>query len=84
VKDEPGLMSADPKKDPNAEWIQEIEVQELIKMDLDDLPVERAMLEAMMRAQSVEEVLLVNGRERGRLTQALHGEGCGSRIYRVS
>ena len=84
VKDEPGLMSADPKKNPQAEWIQEIEVRELIKMDLDDLPVERAMLDAMMHAQSVEEVLLVNGRERGRLTQALHSKGYGSRIYRAS
>ena len=82
VKDEPGLMTADPKKDPNAEHIPEIEVNELIKMDLADLPVERAMLEALSVGRSVREVLLVNGRVPGDLTRALHGENPGTCIYR--
>ena len=82
VKDEPGLMTADPKKDPKAEFIPEIEVNELLRMDLDDLPVERAMLEALSKARSVREVLLVNGRVPGDLTRALGGENPGTRIYR--
>jgi molybdenum storage protein len=82
VKDERGLMSADPKKDPSAEHIAEIEVNALIEMDLNDLPVERAMLQSLVRARSLREVLLVNGRERGQITKALAGENPGSRIYR--
>jgi len=51
-------------------------------MDLADLAVERSMLEAMQRARSVTEVLLVNGRQPGDLTRALDGENPGTRIYR--
>jgi molybdenum storage protein len=82
VKDERGLFTADPKKDPKAEFIPEIEVNDLLAMDLADLAVERAMLRALSRAQSVCEVFLVNGREPGNLTRALAGENPGTRIYR--
>jgi molybdenum storage protein len=81
VKDEPGLFTADPKKDPRADFIPEIEVSELLALDLEDLAVERAMLQALARARSVREVLLVNGREPGSLTRALAGENPGTRIY---
>ena len=82
VKDERGLFTADPKKDPQADFIPEIEVNELLALDLEDLAVERAMLQALGRARSVREVLLVNGREPGDLTRALAGENPGTRIYR--
>jgi molybdenum storage protein len=82
VKDEQGLMTADPKKDPGAEFIPEIEVAELLRWDLEDLPVERAMLESLARARSVHEVLIVNGRSPGSLTRALQGENPGTRIYK--
>jgi len=82
IKDEPGLFAADPKKDPQARFIPEIEVGDLLAQDLADLPVERAMLQALARARSVREVLLVNGREPGNLTRALAGENPGTRIYR--
>jgi molybdenum storage protein len=81
VKDERGLFTADPKKNPQADFIPEIEVHELLALDLEDLAVERAMLQAMTRARSVREVLLVNGREPGSLTRALAGENPGTRIY---
>jgi molybdenum storage protein len=82
VKDEQGLFTADPKRDPDACFISEIEVDELLALDLEDLAVERAMLHALARARSVHEVLLVNGREPGSLTRALIGENPGTRIYR--
>jgi len=82
VKDEKGLFTADPKKDREAEFIPEIEVNELIARDLEDLAVERAMLHALANARSVQEVMLVNGREPGSLTRALRGENPGTRIYR--
>jgi molybdenum storage protein len=83
VKDEHGLMTADPKKDHSAEFISEIEVEQLMAMDLNDLPVERAMLKALARARSVHEVLIVNGCEPGALTRALAGENPGTRIYKM-
>jgi molybdenum storage protein len=82
VKDERGLFSADPKKNPQADFIPEIEVRELLDLDLEDLAVERAMLQALLHARSVREVLLVNGREPGNLARALEGENPGTRIYR--
>jgi molybdenum storage protein len=84
VKDERGLFTADPKKDPAAGFLPEIEVHELLDLDLEDLAVERAMLHALAHARSVREVLLVNGREPGNLTRALAGENPGTRIYRNS
>ena len=82
VKDERGLFTADPKKYPGAEFIAEIEVGDLQRMDLEDLPVERAMLDALANADSVREVVVVNGLEPGNLTRALAGENPGTRIYR--
>ena len=84
VKDERGLFTADPKKDVTARFIDDIEVNDLLALDLADLAVERTMLEAFVRARSVREVLLVNGREPGSLTRALAGENPGTRIYRQS
>jgi molybdenum storage protein len=83
VKDERGLFTADPKKSPDADFIPEIEVDELLAMDLADLAVERAMLHALANARSVREVFIVNGREPGNLTKALEGENPGTRIYRA-
>lgn len=82
VKDERGLFTADPKKDPKAEFIPEVEVNDLLAMDLADLAVERAMLHALAHAQNVREVLIINGREPGHLRRALAGENPGTRIYR--
>ena len=81
VKDEQGLFTADPKKDPKADFIPEIEVNDLLGLDLVDLAVERAMLHALARARSVREVLIINGRQPGTLTRALAGENPGTRIY---
>lgn len=83
VKDERGLFTDDPKRNPDAEFIPEISAEELIVRDLPDLPVERSLLSALSRARSVQEVFLVNGRERGALRAALQGENPGTRIYRA-
>jgi molybdenum storage protein len=82
VKDERGLFRADPKKQENASFIEKIEVNELLELDLHDLPVERSMLSIMARARNVREVLIINGLEPGNLTRALNGENSGTLIYR--
>ncbi|MGD8806325.1 MAG: DUF3842 family protein [Chloroflexota bacterium] len=41
------MFTADPKKDVSADFLSEVEVGELLTMNLNDLPVERAMLRAL-------------------------------------
>jgi len=83
VKDEKGLFTADPKKDPQARFIPEIEVNELLAMDLADLAVERTMLQALANARTAKEVLIINGREKGNLTKALQGKNPETRIFKA-
>jgi molybdenum storage protein len=82
VKDEDGLYSADPKKDPSAKFIPRICVDELLALDLDDLIVERAVLEFLTRARNIHEIQFVNGLVPGQLTAALNGEPVGTIIYK--
>ena len=81
VKDEDGLYTADPKKDKGATHIPRISVQELLARDFNDLVVERAVLELMLRARSISEIQFVNGLKPGQLTAALDGEPVGTIIY---
>ena len=82
IKDEQGLYTADPKKDRAAEFIPDIEVNELLTLDLDDLAVERSMLEILRDARSLREVFIVNGLVRGEVSRAVSGEHVGTRIYK--
>ena len=81
VKDEDGLFTADPKKDPGATHIPRIGVQELLARDLNDLVVERAVLELMLHARHIREIQFVNGLKPGQLTAALDGEPVGTIIF---
>ena len=54
VKDEDGLFTADPKKDPGATHIPRISVQDLLARDLNDLVVERAVLDLMLNARHIK------------------------------
>lgn len=81
IKDERGLHTADPKKDPDAEFIPEIEVDELLGLDLHDLAIERSMLETLQHARTLREVFIVNGLEPGNVSRALAGEHTGTRLY---
>ena len=80
VKDEDGLYTADPKKDKHAKFIPKITVAELAAMDLQDVVVERAVLELMMNAQHQRSIRVINGLVPGNLTRALEGEDVGSLI----
>jgi molybdenum storage protein len=81
IKDEKGLYTADPKKDSSAKFIDEIDLDGLLAMDLNDLSVERSMLESLKTARSVREVFIVNGLVPGNISQALAGKNTGTRIY---
>ncbi|HEX9736232.1 MAG TPA: uridine kinase [Thermoanaerobaculia bacterium] len=80
VKDEDGLYTADPKKDKHAKFIPKVTVAELEAMDLQDVVVERAVLELMVNAQHARSIRVVNGLKPGNLTRALEGEDVGTLI----
>lgn len=80
VKDEKGLYTADPKKDRGAKFIPRVTVGELEEMDLNDVVVERAVLELMAHAENSREIQVINGLEPGNLTRALEGEHVGTII----
>ncbi|MDB4929656.1 MAG: Uridine kinase [Myxococcaceae bacterium] len=82
VKDEDGLFTDDPKKNPNATFIPRISARELVERDLDDMVVERVVIEYLQRARSCHELQIVNGLVRGNLTRALAGEDVGTIIYK--
>jgi molybdenum storage protein len=83
VKDEDGLYTADPKKDRSARHIPRISLEELMHLDLNDLMVERAVLDMMRRTRHMREIQFVNGLKTGQLTAALEGEAVGTVIYRA-
>jgi molybdenum storage protein len=62
VKDEDGLHTADPKKEPDAIHIPRISVQDLLAWDLNDLIVERAVLELMLNARNIKSRSPIYGR----------------------
>ena len=82
VKDEDGLYTVDPKKDSTSKHIPRISVEELLALDLEDLIVERAVLEFMARARNIREIQFVNGLKPGQLTAALNGEPVGTIVYK--
>lgn len=80
VKDEDGLYTADPKKDPKAQFIPEITVDELLALDLADVVVEHSVLNQMKNAQHRRSIQIINGLKPGNLTRALNGEHVGTII----
>jgi molybdenum storage protein len=82
IKDEAGLYEDDPKKNPSAKLIKRIGARELLERDLNDLVIERVVIEYLTRARSCHELQIINGMERGMVTRALEGEDVGSIIYK--
>ncbi|PKL35385.1 MAG: uridine kinase [Spirochaetae bacterium HGW-Spirochaetae-1] len=80
IKDEKGLYTDDPKKNPDAVFIPEITVEELIARDLNDLIVERTCLTILQDSEVVDSIQIINGLEEGNITRALEGEHVGTII----
>jgi len=81
IKDEDGLYTDDPKKDPDATFIPEITGTELIENEQDDLVVERVVLDYMKRAENIKQIQIVNGTTPGKIMSALKGEHVGTIIH---
>ncbi len=82
VKDENGLYTEDPKKNPDARFIAEIGAQDLLNSEQDDLVIERPCLEIIQNSEVLEKVQIVNGMIPGNITKALNGEHVGTFIYK--
>jgi len=80
VKDEDGLYSADPKREPDAEFIPTIDARELLARNFPDLIIDRAVVESMLNARSTQRVQIINGLKPGLLGRALAGEPVGTII----
>ena len=80
IKDVDGLYAADPKTDPEAEFIQQARAQEIIDRKLRTLPIEPVVLDLLTRAKLARSIRLINGLRPGNLTRALNGESVGTLI----
>jgi molybdenum storage protein len=81
IKDEDGLYTDDPKKNPSATHIPRISAKELLKTDLPDLAVERIVIEYLTRSRYCKELQIINGLVPGQITRALEGEDVGTIIH---
>ena len=82
IKDENGLYTEDPKKNPDATFIAEIGAQDLLEQNQDDLVIERPCLEIIQNSEVIEKVQIINGMIPGNITKALNGEHVGTFIYK--
>ena len=82
IKDEKGLYTDDPKKNPKAKFIPRIGAKTLKDKDQDDLVVERPCLEILQNSEVMTDIRIVNGLEKGNITKALRGEKVGTIIYK--
>ncbi|MCP4337839.1 MAG: uridine kinase [Desulfobulbaceae bacterium] len=82
VKDENGLYSEDPKKNPDAKFIAEIGARDLLESGQDDLVIERPCLEIIQNSEVLEKIQVINGLVPGNITKALNGEHVGTYIYK--
>ena len=80
AKNVEGLFTEDPRVNPDAELIEETTVEELIRMDMEDLVLERKILYLLRDMVNVREIRIVNGHRRGTIEQAIRGERIGTLI----
>ena len=67
---------------PDAEFIPNIGVKDLIQRDQDDLVIERPCLDIIRNSEVIEEVQIINGMVPGNITKALAGEHVGTIIFK--
>ena len=80
AKNVDGLYSQNPKDHPDADFIPEITASELLEMDLEDMVLERKVVELLVHARNLKEVRIVNGHTPGMITKAIKGENVGTII----
>ncbi len=80
IKNVDGLYMEPPQVNPQAELIKNITADELIKLDMEDMVLERKAVELLIDTKNVNEINIINGHIQGNVTKALHGEQIGTII----
>jgi molybdenum storage protein len=80
LKNVDGLYAEDPRVNPNAPLIREITAEELLEKDMEDMVLEKRVLELLLVAKQVKEVKIINGHVPGNLTKSINGENVGTVI----
>ena len=75
-----GLFMEDPRKNPDAELIRDITADELIRLDLEDMVIERMVVELLNTAVNIREVRIVNCHTPGNIGKAISGKNPGTII----
>src|SRR5262249_6337763 len=81
IKDEDGLYTSDPKKDPSAQHISSIEASELLARNMPEMVIEKVVVQTLVNARHMKQIQVINGLKRGLLARALKGEPVGTIIY---
>jgi molybdenum storage protein len=88
-KEEKGLLERDPKKAgktarKSMKFYDRISAEELIKLDLDDLIIERPILTFLQRAKCLKEIQIIDALHHPEhILSALDGEHVGTIIYKA-
>lgn len=80
LKDVEGVHRENPFINSKAELFPKIGVKELLEMDLEDLPVEHAVMKLMLRAHHMKEVIITSGFNPQNLVDAIEGEPVGTTV----
>jgi molybdenum storage protein len=75
-----GLYTSNPAKNPDAELIRDIKVQELKEMDFEDMVIEPMVIELLERAVHIREVRIINCHTSGNIEKAIMGINTGTVI----
>jgi molybdenum storage protein len=75
-----GLYMEDPRKNPDAELIKDITAPELARMDLEDMVIERMVIELLQESVNIREVRIINCHVRGNIEKAIKGKNVGTII----
>ena len=78
VKDVDGLYTADPKKNPDAEFLPEITSTELRERKLPTLPFDEVLIDLLDRARLMKSFQIVNGNKPELIARAIAGEHVGT------
>ncbi len=81
AKNVDGLYDKHPFTNPDATLIKEITASELIEMDMEDLVLERKLVDLMLESRNLPCVQIVNGHKPGMITRAVSGENVGTIIW---
>ena len=82
VRDQDGLYDKDPAKHADAKYIPRISAQELLARDIEDLIIDRLVIEMLAKARHIDKIYIVNGLKPGNITKAINGEEVGTIIYK--